>query len=286
MFQLLNQPYPLEENPWVRLRRTALIGLFVGLFLLIFQPFGLQLWRTDYKAAKILGFGVITAVMTAGSYFVPAWIWPAQFREERWTVGREIFWVTTNIMLIALANQLYLNWLIGKYTHPFGWLGTILVTYLIGVFPTGASVIANYIIRLKRYAGEAATVPVHAVHPVAEQQTRPLTLTAENGKDTLSLPPACLLYIESSDNYSTVVYLKEDKLAKTLLRSSLSRLEGQINEPDIVRCHRSYLVNLELVEKVTGNAQGYKLHLLDGQAQVPVARRYNESLIARLKELS
>ncbi len=83
----------------------------------------------------------------------------------------------------------------------------------------------------------------------------------------------------------TVVYLKNGQPVKPLLRSSLSRLEGQINRPDIVRCHRSFVVNLDRVEKVTGNAQGYKLHLLDGQFQIPVARKYNDSLVAQLKAL-
>ena len=72
---------------------------------------------------------------------------------------------------------------------------------------------------------------------------------------------------------------------KPLLRSSLSRLEKQIDQPHIVRCHRSYVVNINRVERVTGNAQGYKLHLFAGQFLIPVARQYNESLVAGLKDL-
>jgi DNA-binding LytR/AlgR family response regulator len=94
-----------------------------------------------------------------------------------------------------------------------------------------------------------------------------------------------LLFIESSDNYCTVVYLENGQLVKPLLRSSLSRLESQIDMPHIVRCHRSYVVNLDRVERVTGNAQGYKLHLMGGQLQVPVARRYNDTLVAELRAL-
>ncbi|RYZ20584.1 MAG: LytTR family transcriptional regulator, partial [Sphingobacteriales bacterium] len=95
------------------------------------------------------------------------------------------------------------------------------------------------------------------------------------------------LYIESSDNYSTVVYLKNNQPVKTLLRSSLSRLETQLSgNAVLVRCHRSFIVNLENVEKVTGNAQGYKLHLHEGNFQIPVARKYNDTLVAQLKSMA
>ena len=84
-----------------------------------------------------------------------------------------------------------------------------------------------------------------------------------------------LLYIESADNYSSILFKKEGKREKELLRSSLSRLETQIENPRVVRCHRSYIVNLDHVISVTGNAQGYKLHLGDSGDTIPVARKYS-----------
>jgi len=41
-------------------------------------------------------------------------------------------------------------------------------------------------------------------------------------------------------------------------------------------------VNLDKVEKITGNAQGYKLHLETPELFVPVARKYSE-IVERLK---
>lgn len=68
-----------------------------------------------------------------------------------------------------------------------------------------------------------------------------------------------------------------------MLRSSLSRLENQLEGQNIVRCHRSFIVNLDKVEKVTGNAQGYKLHLETPELVVPVARKYSE-IVEKLRE--
>ena len=223
------------------------------------------------------------------------------FAEERWTVGREVIAVMTNILLIAIANRLYLTWLFGPQEDGgMSWSSMILITFLVGLFPVMGLVLFNYISQLKKYSLTAAELPVHSHHSgsslVKDIQAQPIqtnqassdtrvTLVADNEKDTLPILVENLLFIESSDNYCTVVHLKNEKVAKPLLRSSLSRLEKQIGQPHIVRCHRSYVVNLDQVERVTGNAQGYKLHLLSGEFMVPVARQYNESLITELKAL-
>ncbi|WP_077923709.1 LytTR family DNA-binding domain-containing protein [Spirosoma sp. 209] len=296
MLHLLRQPYPSSESAGRQVRKAAFIGLFVGLFLLTFEPFGINLWNTDHKSLKLLGFGLVTFVVTALNFTVWNRLFPRQFSDERWTVGREILLITGNILLIALANRLYMEWLLRLegLSYSVNWVSMILITFLVGLFPTTGVVLLNYVRQLKKYSESAAQLPVHppvqpGITPITPSPTgHSLTLVADNDRDTLSLDPADLLFIESSDNYCTVVYWKDtdrSKPAKVLLRSSLSRMAAQIEVPHIVRCHRSYVVNLDRVERVTGNAQGYKLHLAGGQLAVPVSRQYNDTLVAELKSL-
>ena len=305
MFRLLSQPYPTEESVRRRLVRAVIIGAFVGLFLLVFQPFGLDDWQTPAKTGKVLGFGLVTfGVLIADSFLLPI-LFPRFFSDARWTVGREIVRTLLFILVIAIGNRLYLGWFLGDSSTAGGWLQAIGMTFVIGIFPTVGAVLVSYIVQLRRYSQSATELPDHLASSVWKDPSlhgrasstridnvpNPITLVADNEKDTLNLRPDSLLFIESSENYCTVVYLKTnptqpDQPVKPLLRSSLSRLKGQINYPHIVRCHRSYVVNLDRVERVTGNAQGYKLHLFGGQFQVPVARRYNGSLISQLKSLA
>jgi DNA-binding LytR/AlgR family response regulator len=117
-----------------------------------------------------------------------------------------------------------------------------------------------------------APIPHREPAPQLATTAQDLMLTAENEKDFLTLPAQDLLFIEADDNYCTVVYLERDKVHKKLLRSSLTRLENQVTAFNIVRCHRSYLVNLDQVKSVSGNAQGYRLHFPMTPGTVPVAR--------------
>lgn len=154
------------------------------------------------------------------------------------------------------------------------WLG---ITASIGITPVTVITLVNYNRLLRKYA--TGSLSVKNADISIETNSTPqdeIKLIAENEKDTLVLVAEELLFIESADNYSEVVFWKENKLQKVLLRSSLSRLEEQIKHSFIARCHRSYIINLRQVTDISGNAQGYKLQLQNWGVALPVARRYTD----------
>ncbi len=303
MAGILTQPYPAIDSSWqTQIRDSAVIGAFVGVFLLVFQPFSLDDWETNDKALKILGFGLVSFALTLLNFTGWPRLFPRFFAETNWTVGRAIGFISTHILVIAVGNHLYQALLMGFSVGGPNLLTMILATFLVGLFPTAGAIATDYVVRLRQYSQQASqlrqsaitdSMPVVSVAGGAGYSaplispasvSSLLTLIADNEKDTLTVAPAELLCIESSDNYCTVFFLKADTTTKTLLRSSLSRMETQVaGAGRLVRCHRSYIVNLDRVARVTGNAQGYKLHLTDGQTVVPVARKYNETVVAALK---
>lgn len=54
--------------------------------------------------------------------------------------------------------------------------------------------------------------------------------------------------------------------------------------PALYRCHRSYLVNLIYVEKVSGNALGLKLHLKGYPGEIPVSRSLNHQIEEKIRQ--
>ncbi|HEV7349109.1 LytTR family DNA-binding domain-containing protein [Telluribacter sp.] len=282
MFQLLRQPYPLNDSRRHDFLFAVGAGLFVALFLFLFQPFGLSRWEASWtKTAVITGYGLVTfGAMLLWEFGVKRGLLAGSYTEEKHTVGRQILHVALLLLLIAVGNYLYTLLVFGQdgpgAVEGFG--KTVLYTLLIGIFPTVTSILLNYVYQLKKYRHPPQVVPGEPAVPSADV----LELVAENGKDSLAVRAEQLYYIESADNYCLVVYQGEKEKKRELVRSSLSRLEEQINSPRIVRCHRSFIVNLSKIEKITGNAQGYRLHL-PGEVTIPVARRYNSMIIEQLK---
>ncbi|MBC7922127.1 MAG: response regulator transcription factor [Ferruginibacter sp.] len=278
---LLKQPYPSALNHRRPVALAVGSGLFVALFLTVFQPFGLHQWTSPYKFPVLLGYGAVT---TAGTLLLElsGRRLPSVFAEERWTVGKHIAWVTFHLFTIGLGNTLYSSWLGFIPFSPAGFVRFGFITLAVGIFPIAAGTILHYLRQLRQHVARAETVnqalPDHRTETAGRHADDVLELVAENGKDRVRLPTNALLFIESSDNYATLWVNQEGKVRKELIRSSLGRLENQLPYPYLRRCHRSYIVNLRNVQSVSGNAQGYKLHfaLLDGP--VPVARQYRHIL--------
>lgn len=285
MTSLLLQPYPhnaLFSRYWLLVSAGA--GIFVALFLIIFQPFGTIYWQHPHKNLVLVGYGLVTfACLSAVSLVMPRLLknW---YAEENWTVGKEILGIVFILILISVGNWLYSQWF---FEAPFAvkdLLRWIAVTVTVGIFPTTIITLLDYTRLQRKYAPDKLTVKTESKEQSSPTPSKTITLTAENLKDTFSLLPNELLFIESASNYSEVVFLKENNLQKMLIRSSLSRLEEQIQNSDIVRCHRSFIVNLKQVSKITGNAQGYKLQLKNVGYPLPVARRYTDLIAAYFKK--
>jgi DNA-binding LytR/AlgR family response regulator len=326
-FSALNHPYPCSEarasHAW---RMSAMIGLFVSLFLFVFQPWGLWLWQPDYKPLRILGFGAVTMCAVMMSFWLRR-VYQRFLREDNWTVLHEILSVMLTLSLIAIGNFLYLNAIHLADFSMQSFTSAIIITLGVGIFPVAATTYRKYQTYLAHNSEQASLVNAHLeTKPESQTDTRPeliiaknteptdsvsdfhdsssitlpltrvlaapvITLVAENEKDIFSLPIDALLFIESADNYSTIFYLETDAVKQLMLRSSLSRLESQLTAQIssfmptanfLQRCHRSYIVNLQKVTSVSGNAQGYKLAFEHAATSVPVSRKYATTVLKLL----
>ena len=292
MFDLLRQPYPLETEAAARWRAVLISGLVVGLFLFVFRPFGINDTPVANLTAFIWGYGLVTAVTVAAGMFVGPALLPGLYNEERWTVGKNILLFLVIVFFIGAANWFY--------THAFAGLPLAFDSFLVFQFYTlsvsvvvaSAGTLFRYALNLKQYQSSAQELS-HALHETGSAATEalpqpvvlptPVTLRSATDKDEITVTPETFLYVESADNYSDVCFLENGLVQHRLIRSSLKRVEDLLSQPFAFRCHRSFIVNLYKVESVTGNSQGYKLHVRDADKTIPVARRLNDELSDRLK---
>ena len=102
----------------------------------------------------------------------------------------------------------------------------------------------------------------------------------EKGQLKLSVDIDSLLYIESADNYVNIYYSNKGKFSRFMLRSTLKSIEDTFSDCDLVRCHRSYVVNFNKVKIVRKEKMGLFLDLdFDKAPEIPVSKTYAESVI-------
>jgi DNA-binding LytR/AlgR family response regulator len=84
-----------------------------------------------------------------------------------------------------------------------------------------------------------------------------------------------LLYLESAENYVNICYLNKGKVSKYLLRDTLKKIEENFLGTEIIRCHRSYIVNFEKVKVIRKDRDGLKLAFDDPfVTDIPVSKTY------------
>lgn len=290
IFTWFNRPYPFDGSWKFHIRNAIVGGLFVTFFLAMFRPFGMQISDDVFWQAMLFlsGFGMITALSLLLLGVIIQGI-PSFFNEKDWTVGREIFVNILGILMIATANMFFDSTVNVYPVSSNVFLHWIWMTFLVGLGPIIITVAVKQSILNRRHLEGAEKFNTQLRSSSLPQQTNnpepksALTLSGDNQSESLSLTPSSLLYLEASDNYVRLFFEENQKLENTLIRSTLKKMEGQLStHPQFFRCHRTYLVNLNRVEKVSGNAQGYKLHLSGTDILVPVSRSLNGEIDKRL----
>lgn len=101
----------------------------------------------------------------------------------------------------------------------------------------------------------------------------------EKGEMRLSIRRENLVLIESADNYVCVYYINGDTTKKSMIRNTLSRVAEHLQGTRIVRCHRSYMINLDHAKILHRDKEGVFIeHGLEGIPNVPISRTYAENI--------
>ena len=101
----------------------------------------------------------------------------------------------------------------------------------------------------------------------------------EKGEMRLSIRRENLVLIESADNYVCVYYLNGDVTKKSMIRNTLSRVAEHLHGTRIVRCHRSYMINLDHAQILHRDKEGVFIeHGIEGIPNVPISRTYADNI--------
>lgn len=288
--KFLQRPYQVHNRFRDHLLPALGFGAFVFLFLYIFQPFGLRSLPRGLLPVT-LAYGAVTAAVMLLLSFFGTVVFSRFMAAENWTVGREIFWTLLNFIAIGTANMLLTHGLEFAHISVSVFFYTQAITLAVGILPVSIFVLLRESF-LHRHYGQRAEhlsrqLAGNSFSHSASQAREALVLPSQNKGEDLHLAAEDLWLMIASDNYVEVVYRKGNTLQRSLLRAPLKQMEESLSgEPQFFRCHKSFMVNLNKVEHVSGNAQGYKLKLTQWDDPVPVSRQHNHRIHEKLSRSS
>ncbi|RLD72400.1 MAG: hypothetical protein DRJ10_18705 [Bacteroidetes bacterium] len=272
-----NKPYDLLQIPKFKFFYTISVAIFCFIFLYTFEPFGLYNLSGLFKLKIISIYIIVGITITVIHLF-----WLQNIMIKRFTLGNTILWISWITLLTSISSSV-INDLAFNKGH-FSVLSVVVfigIVFLINIFPISIIILGHYIYLLKKQIKVTSQINRTISHKsFTGNPSEEITILASNQRDNITLNLSDLFYITSADNYIDVYYLESKVLKHNLLRNTLNNIEEQIAEKfqSIKRCHKSFIVNTDLVKSVSGNASGYKIELERVDLLIPISRKYKDDI--------
>lgn len=282
----LNRPMPFFETTRQKLIISISFGISIIVFLFFFDqpPAGDKL---NISLLKIFAYGFITFfVLFFFSYFMPKLL-PRIFYLETWTVGKSLLFGIVLIISIGLANTFFAFRFDNpnKNTEIIPFLFAVVYrTFIIGLIP---SIIFHFWLErklYKDYSEKALKLEKNIEKSTRHKnENKELVFQINNKGESLALKNKDLVFVKSEGNYCQIFYNENSSPQKLILRNTLKSFEEDLKcTSNICRCHKSFIINLDYVLHVKGNARGYYFIVDVFNYPVPVSRDLSKELFEKL----
>jgi Response regulator of the LytR/AlgR family len=247
---------------------------FALVFINIYAPFGVETWYnvTRYQLFFYSSLIILTGVMVV----VISRILMYQISKfKQLLIWQYLIWILAEIFFMAIFYTLYEMLILHDKRE-------LLQVLQISIQNTALIILLPYSVLWLYFSWKEKNDRLRAIaqgEPLFDS-SKMVTFFDEKGILRLSLKVEHLIYIESADNYVIIHYFNKGKISKFMLRNSLKKLEELFANSEIVRCHRSYMVNFEKVKIIRKEKDGLKLELdLPSTLDIPVSKSYIESVM-------
>jgi hypothetical protein len=281
--------YKNPEIPKFLLDKRYLFGsvvfimTFSFLFMAIYTPFSNTAW---FDVTNRLDLGMTTAfyVVAVSIMFVSKMLMNAMQSRIRFTYSKYIVWVVVEILVIALFYTHFTH----AYVKPVDYeissifvkaLGCILM--IVAIPYTILTLYAAY--RDKTEELEMLQYEMSLNDEPTVSYPSLVNLYDYNGTLKLTINSDSLYYMESQDNYVKIYYENQGKLLSYMLRCRTKAIEENLAETSMVRCHRSYMVNVMKINHIKKGGKARYIVLSNDQIKpIPVSKSYLKNLIEKI----
>lgn len=285
----------------------AFIVLFSVGFMLIYRPFSLAVWFST-EDMLCFSFTILFYIFAITILVCSRALMYAIQDRLNLTAVTYVWWMMGENVLISLLYTLITVWVfpIADVSLPEIATRALMCVTLILAIPNGlVSFYAAYRTKceeleatqyqLQRLGEEYRILQNSKEHELRVAEIHPATVPTapkmihlydNSGTLRLTIDIDALYYMESEDNYIKVYYKHNDKIASYMLRCRTRTVEQSLEGTNMVRCHRSYIVN---IEKIRFLQEERRLHFiaLDDESikRIPVSRSYYDSVVASFDKL-
>lgn len=272
--------YLTEKGNIVRL--ILLTAAFALIFINIYAPFGVETWYnvTEWELLLYSSLVILTGVLVVVvSRILMYWI-TKKYRLNYW---HYVGWVFAEVFFMALFYALFEKFFLKDARFfPFLLKTSMKNTALVLLLPY--SVLWLYFSWREK---KLQLLKLSEGQPLIDNSKNMIPFSDEKGVLRFSVKTENILYLESADNYVNIFYLDNGKILRYILRNTIKRIEENIKGTEIIRCHRSYMVNFEKVKILRKEKEELILELdVPNSIKIPVSKTYIENVMGTFTRFS
>ncbi len=267
-FQKPIPAYLIEKRNIIRL--VVFTSIFALVFINIYSPFGVDRWFNltqlqflTYSSLIILT-GVLVVVISRIIMFQVC-------KRHLISIWQYLAWIFAEVLCMALFYTMFEKIFLDD---------TRLFSDLVKLSARNTSLVLllPYSVLWLYFSWKDKKDQIDRLADIQTFSTNPRNMIPfydEKGILKFSIKKENLLYLEAAENYVNICYLNKGNVSKYLLRDTLKKMEESFSGTEIIRCHRSYIVNFDKVKVIRKDKDGLKLELDNPLAiDLPVSKTY------------
>ena len=263
------------------------VPLFVMLFVVLYSPtFGVngqEGWLSDWHRHAGLCLPIICAIIL-GVLLASRSI--LCFALVRHTLSKREFlvWQAIEFLVCCLFCDLFIS----LYLHA-DYFTTLTHIIIVGfglvIFPYVFYWLTMEMLDHNMRLREATDIIAELRKGYERNEAGAIRFADEKGNVKLVVGAERVISIESAGNYVTILYDNDGKLVRYSLRNTLKSIEEICKANGLVRCHRSYFVNLNKIKIIRRNSEGIFAEIdHSGVEDIPVSKTYAPELMRLFSE--
>lgn len=263
--------YIYEKSNIVRL--ILMTALFALVFINIYKPFSSSSWYavSEFKFFIFSSLIILTGVLVVVISRIIMYYWG---KKHTITISAYAAWIVLEIFFMSLFYTIYTLVLNPEREYLSAFKESAINTSLVLLLPY--SVLHLYF-SYKEKERQLLLLKESQAEVAGRQNV--FSFYDEKHELRLSVKRSNLLYMESADNYVCIWYLNKGALTKFMLRNSLKTLEEDLADTNVLRCHRSYMVNFDHVKVIRREKDGVYLELgIENVPDIPISKTYSEKV--------
>ncbi len=282
--------YLLEKRNQIIM--VLFVSIFAIVFINIFKPFGSIQWITarGFTNTMYLAWSSVLVLLGMSVVAISRIIMYkySQKPTHDITIIKYAIWIFIELLFLAGAFTILAIITSQRGNINLNSLDPVVI-YKQALQNTAVILFIPYLISILFFSYQDKTAKLQELmnENIGFKSSSLISFRDERGVLQLSVAKENLLYIESADNYICIWYIRNEVLKKQLMRITMRDISEQLADTNIVRCHRSYMVNLDLVKVMRREKENLFLELgFPNIKEIPISKTYGEQVLRRLMPIS